>query len=118
MMMQNAQQALPQPVFDAGPILNMYRDSMDAWKKNYDAFVQASRGPQGQPNGAVTTAAAYGNTSAQLQKTGEDNFRRFVELQIEICRFYGKRWEQYLGLPSDLSRCQSAADFRSCSPLL
>ena len=54
---------------------------------------------------------AYENTSAQLQKTWGDFFRRFVEQQIEICRFFGKRWEQYLDLPSDLSRCQSPADF-------
>ncbi len=29
---------------------------------------------------------------------------------MEICRFFGKRWEQYLDLPRDLSRCRTPAD--------
>ncbi|MGB0085133.1 MAG: HAD-IC family P-type ATPase [Rhodomicrobiaceae bacterium] len=45
-----------------------------------------------------------------MQNVGEMVFRRFVEGQIALCRFYAKRWEQYLDLPSDLSRCQSAGD--------
>jgi hypothetical protein len=45
-----------------------------------------------------------------VTKKRGDFFRRFVELKIEICRFFGKRWEQYLELPPDLSRCQSALD--------
>ena len=108
--MENTQQALSQPRFNPLPVVDMCLASFDAWKKNYDAFVQVSRQQQGQPNAVHTPGAAYENTSAQLQKTGEDFFRRFVELQIELCRFLGKRWEQYLGLPSDLSHCQSAAD--------
>ncbi len=109
--MENMQQTQSQPRFGTDPVLDMYLASIDAWKKNYDAFVQAPREQQGQPGGALSPGAAYENTSAQLQKTGDDFFRRFVEQQIEICRFFGKRWEQYLNIPSDLSRCRSAADF-------
>jgi len=108
--MENTQQALSQPRFNPLPVVDMCLASFDAWKKNYDAFVQASGGQKGQPSAALNPAAVYENTSAQLQKTGEDFFRRFVELQIEICRFFGKRWEQYLDLPSDISHCQSAVD--------
>jgi hypothetical protein len=108
--MGNAQQTPSQTRLDPDSVLGMYLASIDAWKKDCDAFVQASRGQQGQPSATLNRGVAYENTSAQLQKTGEDFFRRFVELQIEICRFFGKRWEQYLDLPSDITHCQSAAD--------
>ena len=50
------------------------------------------------------------NNAVQLQKAGEDIFRRAIEEQIELCRFFGRRWEQYLNLPSDVSRCRSVLD--------
>jgi len=105
--MGTAEQTLSQTIFDAGPALHMYSASIDAWKKKHEVFVQTSKGQQGKPIAALNPGE---NTSAQLQKSGEDFFRRFVELQIEICRFFGKRWEQYLELPSELSHCHSTAD--------
>jgi hypothetical protein len=108
--MGNARQTPSQTPLDSDPVLGMYLASIDAWKKNCDAFVQASRGQQEQPRAALNPGTTYENTSARSQKTGEDFFRRFVVLQIEICRFFAKRWEQYLDLPSDISHCQSAAD--------
>jgi hypothetical protein len=107
--MENAQQTLSQTPFDPGAVLGMYLASIDAWKKNANAIVHASRLQQGQMNGALNPDGALENTSAQLQKSGEDIFRHAVELQIELCRFFGKRWEQYLDLPSDLSHCRSPA---------
>jgi hypothetical protein len=105
--MENAQQTLSQTPFDPGAVFDMYLASMDALKKNFDAFVQASRPQQGQTGGALSPVAAVENTPAQLQKSGEDIFRRAVELQVELCRFFGKKWEQYLDL---VSRCRSASD--------
>ena len=97
----------------ADPILNMYRESIDAWQKGYNGsndFAQASRPQQGQTNAALNPAAAYGNTSAQTQKTGEHIFRHAVEHQIELGRFLGKRQARYLDFWSDIARCQSATD--------
>ena len=108
--MENVQQTLSQTPFDPGAVLGMYLASIDAWKKNCDAFVQEPRPQQGQTNRALNPGAAFDNTPAQLQKSGVDIFRHAVELQIELCRFFGKRWEQYLDLPSDLSHCRSPAD--------
>ena len=108
--MENAQQTLSQTPFDPGAVFGMYLASIDTWRKNHDAFVQTSRTQQGQTNGVLNPGAVFENTSAQLLKSGEDMFRRAVELQIELCRFFGKRWEQYLDLPSDISHCRSAAD--------
>lgn len=93
--MENARQTLSQTPFGAGPVLDMYLASIDAWKKDYDAFIQASNPQKGQTDVALNPGSAYENTSAQLQKTGEDIFQRVIEQQIELCRFFGKRWEQY-----------------------
>ena len=96
----------------ADPVLNMYRESIDAWQRGfngYNGFVQAS-GPQpGQKNAALNPAAAYENTSAQIQKTSEHIFHA-VEHQIELGRFFGKRQERYLDFWSDIAHCQSAAN--------
>ena len=108
--MENAQQTVSQTPLDPGAVLGMYLGLIEAWKKNCDAFIQASRPQQGQATGSLNPDAAFENMPAQLQKSGEHIFRRTVELQIELCRFFGKRWEQYLDLPSDISHCHSAAD--------
>ncbi len=97
----------------ADPILNMYRESIDAWQKGFNGssdFVQASRPQPGQTNAALNPAAAYENTSAQMKKTGEHIFRRAVEQQIELGRFFGKRQARYLDFSSDIAHCQLAAD--------
>ena|SRR5208337_262937 len=105
----------------ADPILNMCRESIDAWQKGfngYNDFAQSSRPQPGQTNAALNPAAAYENTSAQMRKTGEHIFRRAVEHifrhavehQIELGRFLGKRQARYLDFWSDIAHCQSAAD--------
>ena len=46
----------------ADPILNMYRESIDAWQNGYNGyndFAQTSRPQQGQTNAALNPAAAY-----------------------------------------------------------
>jgi hypothetical protein len=91
----------------------MYRESIDAWQKGYNGyndFVHASRPQPGQTNAALNPAAAYENTSAQMKKSGEHIFRRAVEQQIELGRFFGKRQERYLDFWSGIAHCQSAAD--------
>ena len=91
----------------------MYRRAIDAWQKGYNGsndFAQTSRPQQGQTNAAFNPAAAYENTSAQMQKTDEHIFRGVVEHQVELGRFFGKRQARYLDFWSDIAHCQSAAD--------
>lgn len=107
--MDHVQQSLTQPRFDTSSVMDMYLASVDAWKKNVDAFAEASRSQQKQRSEPAPVAAME-KTSAQIQKTGENIFRRAVEQQIELCHFFGKRWEQYLTLPADISRCHSPVD--------
>jgi hypothetical protein len=78
-------------------------------EKDLESFVQASKKQEGQTNGLAKPNADF-NNAGQLQKAGEDIFRRAIEEQIELCRFFGRRWEQYLNLPSDVSRCRSMRD--------
>lgn len=104
--MESAQQSLSQARFDAGPVLDIYLASLEAWKKNFDAFAEASQ----QQTKTQAAAVTIESTSNQLEKTGADIFRRLIQEQVELCRFFGKRWEQYLSLPSDISRCHSPAD--------
>ncbi len=108
--MENARQAQPQSDFDAGPLLNMYLSSIDSWKKNYDALVPINDGRSGQTKGSGQLTSSFDDALIAWQKTGAEFFRRTVEQQIELCRFFGKRWEQYLELPSGLSHCQCGVD--------
>ncbi len=108
--MDHVQQTLAQPRFDTSSVMDMYVASVDAWKKNLDAFAEASGSQVKQRNDMPSQAAEMEKTSAQLQRTGENIFRRAIEEQMELCRFFGKRWEQYLSLPADISRCHSPTD--------
>jgi len=88
----------------------MYVSSVEALKKNLDAFAVASLPQQKQQTNYPASTITMEKTSQSLQKAGERLYRRIVEEQIELHRFFGKRWAQYLSLPADISRCRSAAD--------
>jgi hypothetical protein len=90
--------------FDFAPALRMYLDNIESWRKHYEKITQA-------PISTDPVSSAYEQTVTSLQKNGQEVFKRFVEQQIEICRFLGKRWENYLELPDQLARCRSPADF-------
>jgi hypothetical protein len=90
--------------FDFAPALRMYLDNIESWRKHYEKITQAQI-----TSDPVTSV--YEQTVANLQRGGQEVFKRFVEQQIELCRFMGKRWENYLELPDQLARCRSPADF-------
>jgi hypothetical protein len=94
---------------ELAPMLKLYLESIEAWKRNYEAIADAARssGTTAMPHGAASPVSMGMD---QSMERGADLFRRFVEAQIELCRFYGKRWEQYLNLPDQISRCRTPAD--------
>ncbi len=95
--------------FDIAPVLKMYLDSIETWKKNYEKFAQAM--PALQSSGAHDPVSpTFDQAMANWQKAGEEVFKRFIEQQIELCRFFGKRWELYLKLPEQFSSCKTPAD--------
>jgi hypothetical protein len=111
------QSALQPLAFDVGPAVKLYMDSVEAWRKNYERV--ASQPKTGAPDSLGEIAVpSYDKILAVWQKTADDAFRRFVERQIELCRFFEGRWEQYLHLQDRMARCrrpgelgQAHADF-------
>ncbi len=107
----NAQQSPQSAYLNMAPVMKMYLDSMEAWKKNYDSL--NANGKTAQPAYSPEDAkVAYDSALANWHKSGEEVYKRFVEQQIEICRFFAARWEQYLKLPGQLAHCQTPADLQ------
>jgi hypothetical protein len=105
--MNNQTQSLPIP--DFSPALKMYMDSMESWKENYEKLLQTSNASSSVQRQDLVVPDHKQAMSA-WQKGGEELFKRFVEEQIEICRFYAKRWENYLRLPEQLERSRTPAE--------
>lgn len=112
--------AQPSSPFDISPMLKMYTESMEVWKKNYENMMKNAKDEQGAfgANGAAQvthsppdSSPAQGAASLNWRKSGEDLFKRFVQNQIELCQFFGSRWEHYLKLPEQLSQCRSLTEF-------
>jgi len=94
------------------PIMKIYMESFEVWKHNYEALTGGMKEYQGLQTAYSSsgTKPAYDNALAGWQKTGEEFFKRFVEQQIELCRFFASRWETYLKLPGQLAHCQTPAE--------
>jgi hypothetical protein len=118
--MTNDPQAQANP-FDMSPILRMYQESLEMWRKNYETFVKSAQASYpgeslGGNAAAQATRTAEGAASAMdaailnWQKSNDDLFKRFVENQVEICRFFAARWEQYLKLSDQVSHARSVTD--------
>lgn len=94
--------------FEFVPALKLFMENMEVWKKNYEqvlkgANIASAAGSELPVNPAEQAIGAWSSA-------GEALFTSFVEQQIELCRFYGKRWETYLDHPRRLSRCKNPAD--------
>jgi hypothetical protein len=106
--MEDVHQSIPQLSFDKSPAEEIFSASVEAWKKNLDAFggTQKPQAEQydGNPDRRPATPA---RTAAQTALPWENMFGRMVQGQMELCRFFERRWEQYLYLPGEISRCRS-----------
>lgn len=109
--------AQPSSPFDLSPMLKMYMESIELWKKNYENFMNNAKDMHGAPgpNGRAThalngAASAHDATLPNWQKSGEGLFKRFVQNQIELCQFFSNRWAQYLKLPDQFSQCRSMTE--------
>jgi hypothetical protein len=110
--------AQPSSPFDISPMLKMYMESIELWKKNYENMMKSAKDIQGthganeaaQVTHSPAGASAYDAALLNWQKSGEEFFKRFVQNQIELCHFFSSRWEQYLKLPEQLSQCRSLTE--------
>ena len=104
----------PLSPFDISPMLKMYMESIELWKKNYENFLKSAPlgadGIDGKNAEAESITSAYDAALLNWQKSGEEVFKRFVQNQMELCHFFGHRCEQYLKLPEQLSQCRSLTE--------
>ena len=93
----------PLSPFDISPMLKMYMESMELWKKNYENFLKSALlGANGMDGTKAEVENITSPNDAALlnwQKSGEEIFKRFVQNQMELCHFFSHRCEQYLKLP-------------------
>jgi hypothetical protein len=110
--------AQPSSPFDISPMLKMYMESVELWKKNYENMTKSAKDMQGasganeaaQVTHSPAGSSAYDAALLNWHKSGEELFKRFVQNQIELCHFFSSRWEQYLKLPEQLSQCRSLTE--------
>ena len=100
--------------FDIAPMWKMYMEPIEAWRKNYETFLKSTpfRADGMDGKKAEVESITSSNDAAMLdwRKSGEEIFKRFVQNQMELCHFFGHRWEQYLKLPEQLSQCRSLTE--------
>jgi hypothetical protein len=96
--------------FDFAPALKMYMDSMEIWKENYEKFLQNAN-LASTFQGADSAQASHEQVVTDWQKSSEALYRRFIEQQIELFHFLGRRLELYRDMPEQLAQCKTPADF-------
>ncbi len=101
----------PSSPFDISPMLNMYMQSVDQWKTNYETFLKTAAEGAAEAQQAPDSASSFFEGALwHWQKSGEDLFKSFVQNQVELCDFFRDRWAQYLKLPEKLSHCNSVTE--------
>jgi hypothetical protein len=104
----------PLSPIDISPTLKMYMEFIEFSKRNYENFLKSAplraNGMDGKK--AEVESITSPNDAAMLnwQKSGEKIFKRFVQNQMELWQFLGGRWEQYLNLPEQISKCRSLTE--------
>jgi hypothetical protein len=99
---------------DISPTLKMYMKFIELSKRNYENFLKSApllaNGMDGKK--AEVESITSPNDAALLnwRESGKEIFKRFVQNQMELCHFFGDRWEQYLKLPEQLSQCRSLTE--------
>lgn len=107
--MSTPYQSTPNFDFDFAPAMKLFMDNMEVWKQNYEQFVKTSS--LGVPaTGAEQLTKPAEQAMGNWKAAGEALFKSFIEQQVEICRFFGRRWETYLDYPRRLSACKTPAE--------
>jgi hypothetical protein len=107
----------PSSPFDIAPMWKMYMEPFELWKKNYENILKSAplgaEGIEGKKVEVESITSANDAAMLHWQKSGEEIFNRFVQNQMELCHFFGHRWEQYLKLPEQLSQCHSLTELEN-----
>ena len=107
----------PSSPFDISPTLKMYMEFIELWKRNYENFLKSALlgadGMDGNKAEVENITSPNNATLLNWQESGEEIFKRFVQNQMELCHFFGHRWEQYLKLPEQLSHSRSLTELEN-----
>jgi len=104
-----APQAMKQIEFDATPIVNMYVESIQNWQKSCDSFAKSMASNENFM-APKTYNSSQNDFMGSLQKSGTAVFNRFVESQIDLCRFYECRLMRYLKIPGSVAACRTPSE--------
>ena len=100
--------------FDIAPMWKMYMEPIEAWRKNYETFLKSTPfradGMDGKKAEVESITSSYDAALLNWQESGEEIFKRLVQNQMDLCHFFGHRWEQYLKLPEQLSHSRSVTE--------
>jgi hypothetical protein len=87
--------------------LRMYCDALQQWKKTYESAIERSKNSAIPGKTDIPTSERANTTS---QNFGVQFFRRTIEGQMGLCRFFENRWSNYMNLPDAFSTCKSPLD--------
>ncbi|MGA7329458.1 MAG: hypothetical protein WBX25_34510 [Rhodomicrobium sp.] len=97
-----AQQTVSPSDLDPASVMKLYLAAIETWEKNYESFTKAMA-EASSSTAAPPIAESAQDLPAQL-------FQKVIEAEMELCRFYEKRWSEYLKLPQAIASCKSAID--------
>jgi hypothetical protein len=95
---------------DFGPAFKMYLDNMESWKKSYEKMLTNATGAT-LKGGFDPINPSYAPAMTGWQNLGGDGFKHVIEQQLELCRFFGRRWQLYLDMSTKVARCKTPAEF-------
>ncbi|MGB7914355.1 MAG: hypothetical protein WCF79_03520 [Rhodomicrobium sp.] len=100
--------------FDIAPMWKMYMEPIEAWRKNYETLLKSTPfradGMDGKKAEVESITSSKDTAMLYWRRSGEEIFKRLVQNQMELCHFFGHRWEQYLKLPEQLTQCRSLTE--------
>jgi hypothetical protein len=88
-------------------VLKTYMDTMQQWKRTYESAIE---GDKNLSISGRTKISTFEPTYTTSQNFGVQFFRRMIEGQMGLCRFFENRWSNYMILPDAVSGCKSPLD--------
>ena len=95
-------QPLSQSDFDPSSMVKLYLGALESWKKNYENLVSSMAEASPLPAASSTEHSAAANG----QDVAVQLFQKVVEAEMELCRFYEKRWSSVFEAASSNSQLQ------------
>ena len=105
------------------PLPNLYIETVDLWKKNYDKFIDNAKELQltyrakgfseGKEQGTEplpSVTSAYEAALSTWQNSIQELLGHFYKSQIEAYRFVSNHWEEYLKLHDQISQSRSITE--------